>query len=337
MLKEVIAKFAYLDVRNGEIYASDLWLKLLAILDSEALKTFTAQYQNKIPIQVMVDFTQTHFLRKQNQRWALENYDDFSSEKKEALRQLLDEYGQLAPQSFPLRTDVALFLGTSTANLANRAFYIFDAIVKQDAIVSNVMILGTDEPYDQFMRSVATVIEKHPEYFKETISSADVPSSATMHEVMCFLFDSLNWPAGKKPAVILLPQERPCNTNKEIEAVCAYLIKNRLSAQYQPTLFKEPPERCQMTVLSHQPFNDRQGIVALTGCLKANMQSQINIQVAGAGMETFPMLNTFPASTMSPAQLIDNLSRALFEINGNASALFTEHSVEERVGPAATM
>jgi hypothetical protein len=44
--------------------------------------------------------------------------------------------------------------------------------------------------------------------------------------------------------------------------------------------------------------------------------------VAGAGLDTYSALNQLPASTMSPAQIVDNLSRALFEINQNVDSLF---------------
>jgi hypothetical protein len=42
---------------------------------------------------------------------------------------------------------------------------------------------------------------------------------------------------------------------------------------------------------------------------------------AGSGVETYPLLNKMPASTMSPAQIVDNLTRTLYEVSCKADAL----------------
>lgn len=329
MLKEIIKKFVTFNALDGKVYASDLWPKLISILNPEAIQELTEKFQDKIPLQVIVDFTQANFLRKQHQRWALDNYNDFSAEKKASLEQLLNEFGQLDAQSFPGKSDYALFLGTSTANLAKRAFYIFDEIVNRGAKVDNFIILGTDEPYDQYMDSICKIVESNPKYFKEALTVEDVPKQATMHEVMVFLFENLRWPSGKKPNAIRLSQERPCNTNKEIDAVSSFFRESGvLGSAVSSSLFAPSPDRCQVTVLSHQPFNDRQAIVTLTGLSKANLQDKCDISVAGAGLDTYPTLNQFPASTMSPAQIVDNLSRALYEINQNVTSLFVVEDVE---------
>ena len=330
----ILNKFVHFCEEDQKPYSSQLWNQLLSILAPEDLEKLIKEHtKDKIPLKVMVDYTQQNFLRKKDQRWALENYEDFSEEKKQAILKLLEEYGQTHQQPFPANTEFALFLGTSSANIGKRAFSIYDAIVNEGAIIDNIIILGTDEPYDPFMKSVEIIFEENRLYFRKDMLASDITKKMTMHEVMCFFIENLSWPAGKMPTIIKLSQERPCNTNKEIDAVCAFLDQHA-SAQKAPlSIFHPASKDYQVTVVSNQPFNDRQAIVAYTGFLKnPKLNSITKIDVAGPGTSTYPLLNKLPASTMSPAQLIDNLSRALYEISQNVGGLFAR---KEEVSAAA--
>ena len=91
----ILKNYVTYDSQTREFYASELWSKLIALLDEQQSKAFMETYKNKIPLQVMVDYTQKNFLRKENQRWAFENYNEFSAQKKQDLTTLLSDYKQI--------------------------------------------------------------------------------------------------------------------------------------------------------------------------------------------------------------------------------------------------
>ncbi|STX27942.1 Uncharacterised protein [Legionella beliardensis] len=325
----ILKNYVTYDSQTREFYASELWLKLIALLDEQQSKVFMETYKNKIPLQVMVDYTQKNFLRKENQRWAFENYNDFSAKKKQDLTILLNDYNQIEAQSFPKQADLVLLLGTSTVNICKRLFYLFDAITKEGVNVGEVLISGNTEPYDKFMDTLKAVMQLHPEYFREGLSEKDIPSSITMHETMCFVIENLRWPENKKPLLIKQALAHPSNTNHEAEAAVNYFptFVSKMKNKTANLLFKLPSIPSVVT-LSHQPFLDRQGIT-VTGAFKKNLSEEVPIEIAGPGLQTYPSLNDLPASTMSSAQIVDNLTRTLYEIKQNLSHLFKEQVKEK--------
>lgn len=313
--------YAYYDINDKQYYASNFWMKLLAILDPDQMQQYEQLYKGKVPLKVMVDYTQAKFLRKRDQRWALENHVDSSPEIKQRLDSLLSEYNQVREQPLPEKAHFALFLGTTTANLCKKAFYLFDAITKNNAKIETVLTLGNTEPYDKFVDAMYHVIKLHPGYFRQGLLPEDVPVQATMNELMLFILDNLNWPEGTKPKLVGLTQKHPCNTGAEANKVVNYLSE-KLKAQAQCS---------KVIVLSLQPFNDRQGITVLGAFVKANLATQCNIEACGPGINTYPRLNEIRESTMSIAQLVDNISRTLYEIHQNADVLLMpkKNQIEE--------
>lgn len=318
-----VNKYAYYDESDRQYYASEFWFKLIAILDLPQHQT------KKVTLDEMVKYTQERCLRPKDQRWALENQVQENPVVKEQLEKLLQDIDQVEEQPFPKESKYALFLGTSTVNLCKRAFYLYDNVVRCGAKIENIVVLGNSEPYDRFLNSINEVVATFKTYFRDDLSSDDVPTQATMHEVMLFLLNNFKWPDGKKPNVISLSQPHPCNTTAEVAKFVEYVSSHQptpssaTSARSSEFFQQAAAEKkaAVVAVASHQPFNDRQAITALNGIVRANMQDQFSIIACGPGMNTYPVLNTYPASSMSLVQLVDNLSRTLYEIQQNAEVL----------------
>lgn len=309
-------KYAYFDEATQKFYAAEFWIKLMAILDPQKSEEFKKDYADRVPLDVMVDYTQKNFLRKVGQRWVLENYASFEKNTKEKLDVLLQKYGQLTAQPFPEKTEFALFLGGSIANLCKRAFYLYEAIVV-GASITHVIVLGNTEPYDAYLGGLRTIITTHPDYFCKGFSAAQVPEHATMHEVMIFILENLKWPQGKKPSIIELDIPHPSNTNHEASAVVKYLINKTHATE----------KNC-VVALSNQPFDDRQGITFLGEFMTVDLSRAFTLVAAGPGVDTYPLLNKMPASIMSSAQIVDNLTRTLYEVSCKANVLLKSSKPE---------
>jgi hypothetical protein len=318
----------YAFYNNDKLYASKLWNKLIDILDPEQSKQFMTEYNGLIPLEVMVKYTQDKFLRKRDQRWVLENYNDFDLEIKNSLNFLLNDYDLINAQSLTGKVEYALFLGGSSANLCKRIFFLFDSIINENKKVKNIIVLGNSEPYDNYRDTIQKIIAFYPKYFRSDLTISDVPSQVTMHETMVFILDNLNWPEDKKPNPIKIQLKHPCNTNDEGAAVTNYLLNNsKKDKAYATGLFSSPiPAKKSILVLSNQPFNDRQAITIFGSFVKENLIDKFEIDSAGPGLETYPLLNNLPASSMSPAQIVDNLSRTLYEISQNSQNLLIPSS-----------
>lgn len=324
------SKYAYFDENSNQFYVSDFWLDLMKILDPAATATFQEKYEGKIPLDIMVAYTQEKFLRKQNQRWLLEDYADFDPQIKKSLEALLAEYDQINEQLISSHTDIAVFLGTSTANLSKRAFYIFDSIVKYNNRFSTVIILGNDEPYDKYLGDIHKIAALYPHYFHEDIEAL-IPAKATMHETMVFVFEHLNWPEGKCPLIVKMGLKYPSNTAHEVAAVSDYLRDHPQPLHRAPEilqfgLFDQP--KPSVTVVSNQPFNDRQGITALNAFSKAGLRESFVVEAAGPGLNTYPLLNSL-LDSINSAHIVDNLTRTLYEINQNKEGLFPAFSAQK--------
>ncbi|MBA3535603.1 MAG: hypothetical protein H0T84_03180 [Tatlockia sp.] len=324
-----IEKYAFSN--NDTLYASKLWNKLVEILDFKQSKQFMTEYNELVPLEVMVKYTQEKFLRKRDQRWILENYNDFDLEIKNSLNYLLNEYGLIEAQYLPEKTEYALLLGGSSANICKRIFFLFDSITNENKKVKNIIVLGNSEPYDSYMDTIQKIIALYPKYFRKGLTIVDVPSHATMHEIMLFILDNLNWPEGKKPNQIKILLTHPCTTNEEAIAVTNYLLTHsKIDTGFTTGLFSSPiPAKKSIVVLSNQPFNDRQALTILGSFVKENLTERFEIDSAGPGLETYPLLNNLPASAVSPAQIVDNLSRTLYEISQNAQNLIGPFSTSK--------
>lgn len=158
-----------------------------------------------------------------------------------------------------------------------------------------------------------------------------------------FLLENLNWSEVKKPNIISLsqphqifepnlPNPRRCNTNDEAEAFTSYLKTQSYANSTQDdrehsSFFKtgSETEKQKIVVISHQPFNDRQQITVQGAVKKANLFKQDVVGV-GPGVNTYQQLNALDASVMSPAQIVDNLARTLFQIFKDANVLLIPES-----------
>ena len=330
MMLQQLKNYAYYDESTRQYYASNLWTQLIEKIDPEKSRKFLSEFNNKIPLDVMVKYTQDKFLRKREQRWILENYNDFDPAVKEQLQSLLTDYGQLDAQPIPDKADFVLFLGSSTANLCKRAFFLYDAIVKENKKINAVIVLGNSEPYDNYLDTLQKIISLYPTYFCHGLLPKDVPLKATMHETMMFILDHLNWSEGTKPSLVELCLNHPCNTHDEVIAVLNYLpgAIEQPNARRIGLFSSAAPAKKIVVALSHQPFNDRQGITTLGAFLKSNQGAQFTINAAGPGLETYHLLNALPASTTSSAQIIDNLTRTLYEISQNSQLLLCPTSTD---------
>ncbi len=324
-----IENYAWYDKKNEKLYASKLWNKLIEILDPEQSKKFKADHNDQIPLDVMVNYTQEKFLRKNDQRWLLENYNDFDIEIKNNLNSLLKEYDLIDEQPITAKTKYALFLGGSSANLCKRAFFLFDSIVSKNLSIKNIIVVGNTEPYDNFMDTIYKIICLYPQYFRDDLTLKDLPLQATMHEVMVFILDNLNWPQAKKPNLIELQLSHPSNFKNEADIIANYLLTNSEKVTASKTGFfpTSNSEKKSLVVISNQPFNDRQAITVLGSFVMKNLRDKFEINAAGPGLETYPLLNNLPASLMSSAQIVDNLSRTLYEISQNAQNLLIQSSI----------
>ncbi|MCW8407728.1 hypothetical protein OQJ13_01900 [Legionella sp. PATHC035] len=318
-----VSKFEkYAFQNDGEFYASMLWIKLLEILDPPQAELFLKDYGDYIPLNEMVKFTQEKFLRKSGQRWALENYNEFDPTIKSKLERLLRESDLLDTIPMPHKSHSVLFLGTSSANIFKRAFHLYNEITLENKLVEQVIVLGNTEPYDSYIDTIKEIISLYPNMFRDGFRAEEVPSSITMHDTMMIVLDNLNWPEGKKPAFLELAVKHPCNTNDEINTVTDYLSSKETGITQFGHFRKSGEEKVyQVTILSHQPFNDRQGITALAGFIKAKLTQKYLIEATGCGLDSWPQLTSFPASNMSAAQILDNLARTLYEINQNKELL----------------
>lgn len=61
--------------------------------------------------------------------------------------------------------------------------------------------MGNSQPYNAWMDRIQEIVKLFPEKFRPGLTEQDVPLEATMHEVMMFLAQNLNWPAGKSPTL----------------------------------------------------------------------------------------------------------------------------------------
>lgn len=282
----------------------------------------------------MVEYTQKNFLRKQDGRWILENYNNFSPEIKAQLDSVLREYGQVEAQPFPSCAKYTLFLGTSVANLCKRAFYLFDAIIKNNSKLNTIIVLGNTEPYDKFLDTLKKIILLYPAYFREGLGIEDIPTQATMHETMVFILENLRWTAETKPTIVRLEIKHPSNTSHEISEAISYLstnLKNNKVSDNFAFFSHSKTEKSNLVILSHQPFNDRQGLTAEGGFIKANLLEEFKVESAGPGIDTYSQLNALPASSMNAAQIVDNLTRTLYEIKQNEFLLLNQVIEEKRI------
>lgn len=312
---------------EGAIYASVLWKKLVKILDPDQAKQFAMQFKEHIPLEEMNKYAQSKFLRKTNQRWDLENYHNFNPTIQKKLETLLKDNGFLDTEPMPDKSHLVLFLGTSSTNLFKRVFHLYEEIVQKKRVVKKVIVFGHSEPFDKYLKDMSDIISLHPAMFKEDFGCKQVPVKATMHEMMMLLLENLAWPKGTKPIFLEIPLQHPCYTTDEILAATTYL--NAHKPQIHPSFFSpEPVNKKLVTILAHQPFNNRQGIIALAGFSRACLLDTYDLCTTGASTESWPLLQQFPAAGMSPAQIVDNLTRTLYEINQNKDVLFAAPSVE---------
>jgi hypothetical protein len=155
---------AFYDI--DRLYASKLWNKLVDILDPVQSKQFMTEYNELVPLEIMVNYSQDKFLRKRDQRWVLENYNDFDLEIKNSLNFLLNDYDLINAQSLTGKVKYALFLGGSSANLCKRIFFLFDSIINENKKVKNIIVLGNSEPYDNYRDTIQKIIAFYPKYFR---------------------------------------------------------------------------------------------------------------------------------------------------------------------------
>lgn len=291
---------------NGELYCTQFWQDLIALIDPEKSKEFTC-YEGKIPLQLMVDYTQATFLRSD------------SNTIPATITDFLAKQGHMQAQPFAKKVDYALFLGmTIPVNLFKRAFFLFDAIVKDNVAVDTVVILGNNEPFAQHRELLQRIIDENPGYFR---SGTAIPDSLiTMQQVMEFIIDSLNWPEGKLPKKVILPLSYPCNTNAEAAAVVDYLAQKTASSS--PQFF--PQKRPQVVTLTHQPYVDRQGITVSLAAKKARLNA--DFFVAGCGTKTYPALEL--RDSLNARKLIEEFSKLLYEINQNRAVILEKSTAE---------
>lgn len=322
-MQQKLEDYVVHDEEKQELYCSEFWLKLITLFDPQKSEEFKL-YHGKIPLQVMVNYTQAKFLITP-QRPAVEPINAA------AIYQFLEQQGHM--QALPLvnKIDYALFLGMIVpVNLFKRVFFLYGGIVKDQVKVKTLIILGNSEPFTQHRQILQTIIQAHRHYFRKDIE--EIPQSMTMQEVMLFIVSNLNWPPGKSPTFVTIKLPHPCNTNAEAQAVVDYLKDKWVNRPApKPAFFSsnEPTTKPSVQVLSHQPYVDRQGWTVQLALQKA-MPDCFDCYAAGCGINSYPSLINYPDSTLKLSAYIDNLARLLYEINQNSGVILAKKSSQEQ-------